>query len=62
MQNSGIFRRLLPAAALSRIFFPSSKELIAYFGQGSLPEGEYHIITSRALALIFPSFFLRLWW
>lgn len=32
-------RRLLPATALERVFFPSAAELIAYFSSSSLPKG-----------------------
>ncbi|EIN11534.1 CRAL/TRIO domain-containing protein [Punctularia strigosozonata HHB-11173 SS5] len=33
-----IVKRLLPEAALSRIFFPSTKELLSYFGCAALPQ------------------------
>ncbi|PPR01708.1 hypothetical protein CVT24_001583 [Panaeolus cyanescens] len=37
----GVFKRLLPEAALSRIFFPSNSELMEYFTPSSLPRVEY---------------------
>lgn len=37
------FRRVLPAAALSRIFFPSKKELEEYFTPSCLPKGAFRL-------------------
>ncbi|KAF9257982.1 CRAL/TRIO domain-containing protein [Marasmius fiardii PR-910] len=34
-----IAKRLLPATAISRVFFPSSQELINYFTPSSIPKG-----------------------
>ncbi|KAK0455570.1 CRAL-TRIO domain-containing protein [Desarmillaria tabescens] len=48
--HSGIWsvaKRLLPANALSRVFFPKQEELISYFTPSALPQGIY-------MANIFP--------
>ena len=34
-----LHRRLLPETALSRVFFPSNKELKEYFSPAALPQG-----------------------
>jgi hypothetical protein len=37
--STRVLRRVLPAPALSRVFFPTQEELINYFTPSSLPKG-----------------------
>lgn len=57
-------RRVLPAAALSRIFFPTKKELTDFFGSSSLPKGGViynfviyilHACAYQSMAVHFPN-------
>ncbi|KAF4620914.1 hypothetical protein D9613_000308 [Agrocybe pediades] len=44
-----VFKRLLPETALSRVFFPSNKELVEYFSPAALPQDYGGNLPSLAL-------------